>query len=54
MRRKDFIPPERVSVLKNLHFLIVIASREVRGSGEGVLKGWFRSYGAIIKGGSDY
>lgn len=53
MRRKDFIPAERESASKNLHFLVVVASREARGEGEGVLKGWFRNYSAIIKGRSD-
>jgi len=54
MRRKDFVPPERASASKNLHFLVVVASREARGSGEGVLEGWFRSCGAIIRDRSDY
>jgi hypothetical protein len=53
MLRKDFILVKRVSALKNLHFLIIVTSREVRGLRERVLKGRFRSYSAIIKGKSD-
>ena len=48
MRRSDLERPERANVSKNLHFLRVIASLPVRGSGDGVRKGLDRVGGIII------
>lgn len=50
MRHNGINPLLLVKVLKNLHFLRVVASLLAKGSGDGVRKGSDRVGGAIIKG----